>query len=314
MKLIAKLMILVSCIVFPFLVYIILFADGKIDRSYLKLTTGKQNSLIIGASRGAVGIKPSLFNDNNYYFEGPLYNFCFIMNESPYGPGYLNAIKNKLHADTKDGLFILDVSPIVVSYKYTENTSESVEKLWEADGFMNKLYFFNFNPNFDYILKSYAQPYYFMFMRRFISNMTIKDDGWLEIKNIPMDSVNLNKRKQKCFHQYKTEFLLQHKFSKIRFNYLAETVKYLSHHGSVWVVRLPVDKTLYEMELNYMPDFDSKIEEMAKANNIKYINLVKDYESYHTYDGNHLYFKSAEAVTKEILKYVSSQKSMEKSN
>src|SRR5689334_18034252 len=88
-------------------------ANGTTDEYYLRFTTGKQRSMMLGGSRAAQGLHPSVFNnvDAPSLFAGPMYNFAFTMGHSPYGATYREAIARKLDPDTRNGLFILQVDP-----------------------------------------------------------------------------------------------------------------------------------------------------------------------------------------------------------
>ncbi|NVK53912.1 MAG: hypothetical protein HWD85_13335 [Flavobacteriaceae bacterium] len=75
---------------------IFLMENGRADPYYRKFTTSTKHSLILGNSKGGQGLIPTeidriLANQ----FQGELYNFCFTLYASPYGPSYLDAIKKK---------------------------------------------------------------------------------------------------------------------------------------------------------------------------------------------------------------------------
>src|SRR4051812_33254984 len=107
-KFIIRLCVLAPFAIVPFLVYVTYFSNGKSDYFYLRFTTPPQPSLILGTSRAAQGLQPSVFNESNLAFAKPMFNFSFANNISPYGPIYLNAIKKKVSTASKNGLFILE--------------------------------------------------------------------------------------------------------------------------------------------------------------------------------------------------------------
>ena len=73
-------------------------ANGTTDEYYLRFTTERQRSMILGGSRAAQGLHPDILNARAGAdrFEGPLYGFAFTIAHSPYGPAYLHAIVEKL--------------------------------------------------------------------------------------------------------------------------------------------------------------------------------------------------------------------------
>ena len=66
-------------------------ADGKTDPFYLRFTTDKQNSLILGTSRAAQGLLPEVLNSK--LNRDDFFNYSFTLGHSPYGPTYLKSIK-----------------------------------------------------------------------------------------------------------------------------------------------------------------------------------------------------------------------------
>jgi zona occludens toxin (predicted ATPase) len=82
-------------------------ANGESDAYYERLTTPAQTSLIIGTSRSAQGILPSILNSE--LGRSDIYNFSFTISHSPYGPVYLDRIDQKLLKNSKNGIFILSV-------------------------------------------------------------------------------------------------------------------------------------------------------------------------------------------------------------
>ena len=128
------------------------FGDGKTDAYYLRLTTPKQKSLILGTSRAAQGIFPEEFQDliDTFNFEGPLYNFAFTALNSPYGEHYFSAIQQKLDPAAKNGLFVLTVDPWSLS-SLQSNTKNNLGGR-EADLFLGNLNCYTCNPNFEYLL------------------------------------------------------------------------------------------------------------------------------------------------------------------
>ena len=66
----------------------VFFANGRIDPFYLLFTTPAQHSLILGNSRAAQGIVPSIVGASlePLDFQGEPFNYSFTLSTSPYGP------------------------------------------------------------------------------------------------------------------------------------------------------------------------------------------------------------------------------------
>ncbi len=291
-----------SIIIAVFLVtFMIMFVNGKGDPYYLKVASPKQNSLIVGTSRAAQGLIPEVINNSAIDFNKPIYNFSFTMTNSPYGKSYLEAIKKKTKTSIQNnGLFILEVSPLSISFNKVTSPNEEEDEFREVNNFLSKISSVSEKPNFEYLLKYYPHAYYKMILRNFRKQMILQEDGWLKI-NISMDSARVQKRKEGKYRAYKEQFK-KHSFSSIRERYLNETIDYLSNLGAVYLVRLPLGKEMYQMEQEYMPSFDKKMEEIARKKQVVYINIAPESKAYQTTDGNHLHKKSARKVTQELIK------------
>lgn len=297
--LLLKLIAFCSIIVIFLVAFMFLFVNGKGDPYYLKLSSPKQNSLILGTSRAAQGVVPELINSSTLSFTKPIYNFSFTMANSPYGKSYLEAIKKKVNNESKNGLFILEVSPLAISFNTIRTLNGNEAEFREVNNFLAQVNSVSTNPNLEYLLKYYPHAYYKMILRNFKKQMILQKDGWLKV-NISMDSTRVQKRKEGKYKAYRKEFK-QYKPSSTRLMYLKKTVDYLSNFGKVYLLRLPIGKEMYQMEKKYMPNFDKKMDEIANEKHINYINIAPQSGNYTTTDGNHLYKKSAQEVTLKIV-------------
>lgn len=300
------LVVLVSAVIY--VIYASIFAGPKTDAFYNRFKTPKQNSLIIGSSRAAQGIDPAQFD--SLHLEG-LFNFSFTLVNSSYGEVYLNAIKEKLNLDySGPRVFILEVTPFSISRFETES-DENNERTWrENNSFLDKLAFFNLNPNIDYLLRCYTSPNYLLYLT-YHNNKTIYlfDNGWLRIE-VPMDLESFDRRKKKYLSDYNKKTNSDRHLSVKRLDYLNQTVSYLKNLGLILIVRLPMDKDIYNEEQKYMPEFDSLMVKLAQSNNVKYIDFTFLNEKVSTTDGAHMYYKSgqffssilADTVSKNLYK------------
>ncbi|WP_395044878.1 hypothetical protein [Flavobacterium sp.] len=263
--------------------FILIKYGGYVDYFYLKFTTPKQTSFIIGDSRSFQGIQPKIMDENlkNSNFSLPMFNYSFTITQAAYGELYTKSIKNKLVSNTKNGLFIVSVNPWLLSER-------------ENDDFKNKIFaedknpphnmnFVSTNPNFEYFFKNFN---YFHFRAIFKKNSELHQDGWLEESNLPKDSLTLNNWKKNQIIIYKG-FAKRWKNSNYRINELKKLIKFLQSHGKVVLVRMPVDSKILSIEEDFWVNFDSEINKIAAIEKVNYFNFSKD-NKFQTYDGNHI--------------------------
>jgi hypothetical protein len=282
--------------IFPLgtLLGVFLMENGKADPFYLRFASPKQNSLVIGNSKAAQGIIPDLINKQNPNNEfGKLYNYSFTINHSPFGPAYLTSIQNKLSEDSSKGYFIVTVDPWSLSGNI-ENP-ENPDLFTENNGFMGNLLSFSSSPNLQYLLKWFEKPYYEILLIKLTkAHSILHDDGWYETGQ----SMNADERKNFMIGLY-SDLLQESAFSETRFKSFESTVKYLSDRGKVILVRMPIHEDIYKVEKNLVPDFDHKVEFIAKQNNIPYYNYSSD-ERWEFKDGVHLTKESAKEFSNHL--------------
>lgn len=283
-------------------VTVLLFANGKIDGFYLRFTTPPQHSLVLGNSRAAQGIVPSVVEASltNLNFQGPLFNYGFSLSTSPYGPFYLESIKKKLDPTTRGGLFILSVDPWSISSEAHLRPKDTAE-YFDAHNLPYNMHYVNTNPNIEYLIKNYYKGWGDMIVANTLRTVQseIHPDGWLEV-TIPMNKSRHAQRIQGKVERYRNENFYAKKFSSLRLEYLKKTIRYLKSFGKVYLVRIPLDKRLAEIENEYLPEFDQLMQDCSAALNVPYFNYFVDNELYLTTDGNHLYKESAIAFSKRL--------------
>ncbi len=295
-----------------FVIYLLKFTNGISDSFYLRFTTPKQSSLILGTSRAAQGIVPEVFNTSDFNFNKNLFNFSFTDGQSLFGSIYLDAIRRKLNLDTENGLFIIEVSPISISELKIENNNS---KKFVENGSFLEIKDVNEKPNLEYIFHYYSEPYYTLLYLQIRNNINsilrpyikgfqnysviLHEDGWLEV-TVTMDSISVNERYFSRNEEYLKDFS-QNQFSQYRYNYLEKTIELLQAHGRVVLVRLPIGKKLFELENIYMPDFNDKINTLSIKYRIPYLTFKNEYL---TTDGNHLYKTDSKRVSEEILRMI----------
>ena len=283
-----------------FLLYLIILtnADGHTDPFYLRFTSSKQTNLILGTSRAAQGIQPTILDS---ILNVPFYNYSFTIEHSPFGEIYLNSIKNKIDKNTKDGIYILSVNPWSISSR--GNLPNDLGQFRENSGFLAHVKSVNQNPNLYYILRELKGKYYSVLFKS-LSSMFVHDNGWLEV-SINMDSLSMNSRINAKIDSY-ADLASQYKYSQLRYEYLIKTIKYLKKNGDVYIVRLPVHNKMLDIENDFMPDFDDKIKKIKPLID-GYYNMTSDNYIYRYTDGNHLFKNSGKLVTIKIAKWIKLQ-------
>lgn len=299
-------LLLFSILLGAAILFVFLLANGSTDPYYLKLTTPVQQSLIIGTSKAAQALQPSIFDEIIYpEKQKHFYNYSFSLDDSPFGPVYLQSIQKKLAHDAKDGIFVVTVDPWSLSGG--ENEIADTLQFRDAKGCLSGLYSVTMNPNIFYLLNSYSNSYYQILVNyKFQKREFLKKDGWLEIR-VPMDSNSVKKRTAGKVGYYKDEMLKRYTFMPERYDYLIKTIKFLQQHGEVFLVRLPVTEGIFEVDDAAMPDFDSKMEDISKKYNVPYLNYRTRPHEFEYTDGNHLYKTSGAVVSEEIANWILEQ-------
>lgn len=278
--------------------FVFLQADGKSDPFYLKTSSPKQTSLIIGTSKAAQGLMPEILTP---YLQKDIYNFSFTVAHSPFGPAYLSAIQKKIKQETQAGVFIITVDPWSISSDGMDPNNE--DQFDEAKSFMATTPSFSSNPNVSYLLNSFSDNYIKILMN--FSLMEVHDDGWLEVFP-PMDSTSTKNRIAQSVLDY-SQKLKEFRFSDTRFDYLEKTISTLKNHGKVYLVRLPVSPEIAKIEDELVPDFDFKINGLANSEELPYLNLKNADAKFIFTDGIHLYKDSAKKVSDEVGRWISAQ-------
>ena len=301
-KFLVKIGIALGLVVLVHGVTVLLFANGKIDVFYLRFTTPRKHSLVLGNSRAAQGIVPDVVDESleDQNFQGPLFNYGFTLSTSPYGPFYLASVKKKLDPTTQRGLFILSVDPWSISRETALKTDDTTQYI-DGRGFPYNMHFVNSNPNLEFLVKNYDKGWGDMILANTVRTVQseLHPNGWLEI-TIPMIKDRHEQRIRDKVELYRKQNFYAKTFSSIRLAYLKKTILYLKHYGQVYLVRIPLDERLAEVEKEYLPEFDQLMEDCASELSVPYLNYFADNTLYQTTDGNHLYKESSKLFSKKL--------------
>lgn len=281
---------------------VFLLENGKADPFYRKVIGGKKKSLIIGTSKAAQGIVPSVLNTKlGLIDENELYNFAFTILHSPFGDAYYTAIQKKLHEDTKDGLFIVTVDPwSLFSSKSDPNDRSLME---EENLFLGRLFSFSPYVNFEYLLQFYINSYWEIPFRYFVDNpMTLTDSGWLMVKPQP-DGERFNKVYKSKVMEYRNR-ANGLKFSKYRFNRFVELVDFLQKRGSVHIVIMPVDEQIFQIEHEIYPGMVTELLEVCEQRGIPFKDFTEKNAAYRYTDGVHLNYKESSIFSYDLANWI----------
>ncbi len=284
-----------------FFVLIGFCADGYTDPFYIRLTTPKQQNLIIGTSRAAQGLQPKYFKE---ILDVNIFNYAFTIAHSPFGNVYYESIKKKLNKNTKDGIFIITVDPWSIS-SWCDNPND-FNSFRENNLCLANTKIVDMYPNYEYLYKNLKGNYKSILFPP-SKNMFLHSDGWLEIKNIPMDSISKEKRINLKIKTYKNTHLPKTHISEYRLNYLLQTILYLKQYGKVYLVRLPIHPEMLKLENEITNDFNSIIKSAINKSD-GYLDLTPYNNKFQYTDGNHLYKNSGKKVSVIIANWINGDK------
>jgi hypothetical protein len=270
-------------------IYIIILtqANGFTDPFYLRFASPKQESLILGTSRAAQGIRPTSLKE---VLKKDIYNYAFTILHSPYGPVYYESVRRKLKP-SKNGVFILAVDPWSISSTSLDpndslNFRENALQL-------GRIPIVNMNPNFYY--SATAGRSFFRSILFPEKTLKLHENGWLEVL-VKRDSVARRIATIEKIEFYRRDVLPKFNFSSMRLNYLNKLIRYLKQYGKVYLVRIPIHPEMMKIEQELIPDFNHKIKESVQIAD-GYFDLTVLNDQVLLNDGNHLNVESAAKVT-----------------
>lgn len=273
-------------------------ADGSIDERYLRFTTPRQSSLIVGTSRAAQGLRPHVLDSvlNATGRNVRSYNYGFAVGFSNYGPAYYTSISKKLAPDTRDGVYIVSVDPWSLCCRADRPPSNDRTED-EASG-IAKVHWVNVKPNIEYLIRNYNDPLLTPLLPdpRPRDRVFITDDGWLDV-HIPMTPTDVERRTTAKVKEYREERLPMARPSAMRLGYLGLTIDMLQQHGTVVLVRLPVSPGIKVIEEELWPGFSLMMERMADDQHVRFVDMYSAKDDWAFRDGNHLTPPSAAKAT-----------------
>ena len=298
-KFIAKIILTITLPIVAVLAFLTLFF-GNTDPFYLRFTSPKQQNLILGTSRAAQGLKPEIFRN---MLGKEFFNYSFTNAHTPFGPVYLESIKRK-HLQRNGSTFIIAIEPWSLC-SWTDDPND-YENFRENKLCVSTTSNVNLNPNFEYLYHNFRDHYQNIILSP-RSKMVLHKDGWLEIRNINMDSTVVANRIREKVETYMTIHLPDSKFSSLRLNYLFKTIDYLKASGEVYLVRLPIHKDMMKIDELLIPDFNNVLK-TAICKSDGYLDMTYLNDSLIYTDGNHLDSKSGSQVSTILASWIAAQK------
>jgi hypothetical protein len=252
----------------------------------VKLLAPSKGGLILGDSRALQGIDPD-------QFDFPIENFAFTIGHSPYDASYIKLLRKKI-PQGRGFKHLVCVTP----WSLINNTGRQEDL---NPFFTERLKLPLFNPNFEYISK-YMDLSLTNLLNLIPSNAITTDNGWLKQG---MDSVDLYReyprRVKEKVENYERKYpVMKLNLKTQRVQNLLEIIFLLKESGSVDIIRLPISDEMLKLENRRFPEFNHLLLEIAKAANSNYINLTD--MTVQTTDGNHIWYKEVERVSKELNK------------
>lgn len=300
----AKILIFSSVFILTYLFLVQRLTNGYVDMYYQKFT-GEARSLVIGLSRADEGIRPDVveegLKDGN--IAGPIVNFA--TNQSFYGETYLKAIQGKLRPlDGKNGIYILSVSP--ASFNTSKGASLKNIEHFDKNTVMGKTSIYTANPNYDYVTSCYGDPLYnAIYNTTKWPHLTSHNDGWNEVRPL-VGTAEISDADQSAWKDQNITYYhrkaREEAFNVYRLKWFIKTIEYLSRKGNVFMVRIPADMDIINLENEYSPAFDHKMDSISRATNVSYLNYTKKDLNLKTYDGSHLTSTSATIFSGQLSK------------
>lgn len=299
-RFIRKVLLFVLMVGGAFTSLLLLNSKGDGDYFYRRFTTPRYSSLIIGTSRAAQGIEPSILNDILQVEDSmKIYNYSFTIAHSPYGGAYLTSIKRKLTPGTANGIFLVTVDPWALS------EGDSRPCCAEEEMIPYTIHFPYLNPSLEYIFEAYENaPIRFLYETINPHKYHINEGGRLVI-DFSRDTTVIYrniKKKIEAYNQYHDWELSSYRLSK-----LEELVAYLKDKGKVYMIRMPVSEHMVQLEQQQFPAFPTEMEKLSKMLQVPYRDFTDLSEDLITTDGNHLnndYVPTFTAIVAEWIKQV----------
>lgn len=248
-----------------------LIPAGMIGDVYARVSSPRQQSLVVGTSRAAQAVNPEIINAKLRSVYAPeLYNFSFHLDASSYNEVYARAVIKKLDAPRAGKhLFILAVDPWSLRKLDSVPTELALRSVARR-------------PNAEYLVKNFTRSWFSPLPRHSYVNKF----GRTEVDYAPRSQAEWKKRVGMRMPAYE-EMTKNYAFSAARQRTLENLARSLkSRGGDVYFVRIPTSQPMMDLENEVCPDFSARMRDAARRAGAVYLDFGS--ASYATTDGNHL--------------------------
>jgi hypothetical protein len=277
----------------------LLVVDGSYSMSLYKVSGAQRQNLIIGTSRIAQGLMPSVFQEA---FHEDFLNLAIDGSTTSYCEEYNQLIFSKLDSTTKDGIFILTLDPWTFTRSYDKKTN--MDLFPETESPVYGLWDYNLPLNVQFLIRDCSKGWGDILISSLRNNSTVVGhrDGWVEVTR-DQDSTQIELRKQAKLGARK-EAMETTRFSLSRLESLHKLITYLDSKGQVYFVRLPVHPEFYELENQFMPNFDQVAARLSERYDIPFMDMQYLAESITFNDGHHINKKHAPLVSNIVRDWI----------
>lgn len=249
----------------------VLMPPGMIGDVYARVSSPRQQSLVVGTSRAAQAVNPATINEKLRGVYAPeLYNFSFHLDASSYNEVYARAVMNKLDAPRKGRhLFILAVDP------WSLRRLDSIPMELSLSSVAAK-------PNAEYLVKNFTRSWFSPLPR----HSYVNEYGRTEVDYTPRSQAEWLKRVSMRMPAYE-KMARNYEFSAgalLALEDLARSLK--SRGGDVYLVRISTSRPMMDLENKVCPDFSARMRKAARRVGAVYLDFGG--AKYATTDGNHL--------------------------
>lgn len=289
-----RFLIKIALFIIALLSFYILFvhklSEDHVDEFYNKFTQ-EASGLILGISKASKGINPEIIETklDELHYDTPIINFALNVANSQYGDAYFEAIKKKLNPIAKKKLFIISVSPGSFATPKSYNDEDIIKH--DKKTIVGKVTNVKSKPNYNYIIKTYDKPLYNALHKYDQwSHHKTHNNGWLEIRlATETDTFNDSRIKEWKSHvkKYFEENMKKQKVSNYRIISFIKILSFLKNKGDVFLVSIPEDQSIMNIEQAFWPNFESTIDSIAKQYNVPFFNYSHLVDTFKTYDGLH---------------------------
>ncbi len=287
------------------------------------------NSMIFGTSRSAQGVNPAVLEQYAPH-TGKWFNFSFTLGSSPWNEAYAGAIIEKIDCSIqsdKKSTFLFFVDPWALDERRGKGSVGWFSKPWSfvctpsllgvlsySQEKTNPLDVISFGSGSDFLSVFWSSlPRQILATIRksqsFPSLQGVQSNGWLP---------NVSIKTKEQIRQSIEEKLKEYQTKQIGENWPdsrnVESVSKVVHHiystyeqYDIILIRPPVTREMYELEQQLFPKANNTFLELARLNNVGFIDANKQWANNNDFlynDAHHLNTEGAKEFSKFLAEYL----------